>query len=88
MCIYLCDKITNVEVLECAGIPSIADMLIKQNQRWLGHVRRMEQRRLPRQLLYSQLIFGKGHSERNLKWREIGPIGGKKQLKTAFQGKT
>ncbi|XP_068739254.1 uncharacterized protein [Montipora capricornis] len=52
-------KITNIEVLNRAGLPSMEDMLIQMNLRWLGHVERMDHARLPRQLLYSQLCEGK-----------------------------
>ena len=76
------DKTTNVEVLRRANLPSMADILIEKNLRWLGHVHRMEQDRLPRQLLYSQLCTGKRNqrrprlrykdvAKRNLKWRKI-----------------
>ena len=34
------DKITNMEVLKRAGLPSMEDMLIQMNLRWLGHVER------------------------------------------------
>ena len=47
------DKITNIEVLKRAGLPSLESMLIQTNLRWLGHVERMDNQRLPRQLLYS-----------------------------------
>ena len=53
------DKITNTEVLKKAGLPSMEDMLIQTNLRWLGHVKMMDHQRLPRQLLYSQLCEGK-----------------------------
>ena len=76
------DKIANVEVLRRANLPSMADILIEKNLRWLGHVHRMDQDRLPRQLLYSQLCSGnrnqgrprlryKDVAKRNLKLREI-----------------
>ena len=78
------DKITNVEILRRAGLPSMTDILIEKNLRWLGHVHRMGNERLPRQLLYSQLCEGKRNqgrprlrfkdvAKRNMKWREINP---------------
>lgn len=78
------DKITNVEILRRAGLPSMADILIQNNLRWLGHVHRMRNDRLPRQLLYSQLCEGKRNigrprlrfkdvAKRNMKWRNINP---------------
>ena len=36
------DKITNKEVLDRAGQPSMEIILIQMNLRWLGHVERME----------------------------------------------
>ena len=53
------DKITNIEVLKRAGLPSMENMLIQMNLRWLGHVERMDHQSLPRQILYSQLCQGK-----------------------------
>ena len=44
------DKITNVEILRRANLPSMADILIEKNLRWLGHVQSMEPERLQRQL--------------------------------------
>jgi len=76
------DKIKNEEILKRANLPSMADILIVKNLRWLGHVHRMDENRLPRQLLYSQLCSGKRNqgrprlrykdvAKRNMKWREI-----------------
>ena len=52
------DKITNVEVLQQAGSMSISSILCKRRLRWLGHVHRMDDQRLPKQLLYSELTSG------------------------------
>ena len=76
------DKVTNKDILKRAGLPSMADLLIKKNLRWLGHVERMDHERLPRQLLYSQLSEGvrnqgrprlrfKDVCKRNMKWKDI-----------------
>ncbi len=62
----------------------MTDMFNERNLRWLGHVQRMEQRRLPRQPLYYQFSCGKISQERmlirfketvkrNIKWRGIDP---------------
>ena len=46
------DRITNLEVLDRANSTSIESMLIKAQLRWVGHVIRMEEFRIPRRLMY------------------------------------
>ena len=58
------DKITNDQILNRAHLPWMADILIEKNLRWLGHVQRMENDRLSRQLLCSQLCEGKRCGEK------------------------
>ncbi|KAK4322823.1 hypothetical protein Pmani_006488 [Petrolisthes manimaculis] len=41
------DKITNVQVLRRAGLPTVFEMLKERRLRWLGHVYRMDDDRLP-----------------------------------------
>ena len=53
------DRVTNVEVLNKAGLPSIEATLIQLQLRWVGHVYRMEETRLPKMLLYGELCSGK-----------------------------
>ncbi|XP_047481685.1 uncharacterized protein LOC125034088 [Penaeus chinensis] len=53
------DKIPDTEVLELASIPSIHTLLQKAQVRWAGHVVRMADSRLPKQLLYGELCEGK-----------------------------
>lgn len=53
------DKIPDTEVLERTGLPSIYTMLQKTQVRWAGHVVRMPDSRLPKQLLYGELCQGK-----------------------------
>jgi len=59
-------------------MPSMYDILIERNLRWTGHINRMENDRLPKLILYSQLKDGfrrigqprlrfKGTVKRNLK---------------------
>ena len=47
------DKVSNIEVLERADIPSMFTLLRQRRLRWLGHVHRMEDRRIPKDLLYT-----------------------------------
>lgn len=52
------DKITNSEVLERAGMQSLIATLCERRLRWLGHVRRMEAGRIPKDLMYGELVEG------------------------------
>ena len=58
------DKIPDTEVLNRAGIPSIYTLLQKTQARCAGHVVRMSDSRLPKQLLYGELCQGK----RSVNW--------------------
>lgn len=53
------EYITNVTVLERAQMTSIEATIFRHQLRWTGHVQRMSDDRLPRQLLYSELSTGK-----------------------------
>ena len=53
------DMVPDTEVLTRAGIPSIHTLLQKAKVRWTGHVTRMPDERLPKQLLYGELCYGK-----------------------------
>ena len=74
--------VSNEKVLQQAGLPSMYDALIQRNLRWAGHINRMENTRLPKQILYSQLKNGtrgvgrprlrfKDTVKRNLKNKQI-----------------
>ncbi|XP_047470539.1 uncharacterized protein LOC125026277 [Penaeus chinensis] len=52
------DRKTNSEVLELAGLPSMFTILGKRRLRWLGHLRRMDDSRIPKQLLYGEMAQG------------------------------
>ena len=53
------DRVTNVEVLTRANIPSLFTLLQQRRLRWLGHVHRMPDGRIPKDLLYGELATGK-----------------------------
>ena len=53
------DRITNNEVFRRAATPSIYTLLRQRRLRWLGHVRRMQDGRIPKDLLYGELATGK-----------------------------
>ena len=53
------DYTTNNEVLERAEIPSIEAMLMLRQIRWAGHVSRMEDTRMPKEIFFGELSEGK-----------------------------
>ena len=53
------DKVPDTEVLKRANLPSVHTLLQKTQARWAGHVVRMSDDRLPKQLLYGELCKGK-----------------------------
>ena len=76
------DEVTNKDILERRGLPSMEDLLIRKNLQWTGHLMRMSPDKLPKQILYSQLSSGhrkrgrprlrfKDTIKRNLKLRDI-----------------
>ncbi len=52
------DKVTNNDVLSKAGIASMYTFLRERHLRWLGHVHRMEDGRIFKDLLYGELFSG------------------------------
>ena len=52
------DKVTNTSVLERAEILSMYSLLKQRRMHWLGHVVRMEDGRIPKDLLYGELTLG------------------------------
>ena len=52
------EKVTNKDILERTGLPSMEDLLIRKNFQWTGHLMRMPPDRLPKRISYSQLSFG------------------------------
>ena len=57
--ISLNDHFTNSAVLERAGVSSMFTLLKQRRLRWLGHVSRMDDGRIPKDLLYGELASGK-----------------------------
>lgn len=58
------DKRTNTSVIEAARSDFITVMIARQRTRWAGHVARMPDDRLPKQLLFSKLTHGTRHRGR------------------------
>ncbi|CAH1268131.1 TLR1 [Branchiostoma lanceolatum] len=66
------DKVTNTEVLSRAGLPTMFTLLRQRRLRWLGHVRRMEDGRIAKDLLYGELISGKRRTGRpQLRFKDV-----------------
>ncbi|PFX14166.1 putative uncharacterized transposon-derived protein F52C9.6 [Stylophora pistillata] len=53
------DRRTNLSVLEQATMCSVESVFVRNQLRWSGHVVRMENNRLPKQMFYSELTEGK-----------------------------
>ena len=66
------DKVPNTEVLSRAGLPSMFTLLRQRRLRWLGHVHRMPDGRIPKDLLYGELATGSRHTGRpQLRYRDV-----------------
>ena len=52
------DKVRNNEVLARTGLSSLYTLLRQRRLRWLGHVCRMADGRIPKDLLYGELASG------------------------------
>ncbi|GAA6107071.1 uncharacterized protein LOC118407100 [Tachysurus ichikawai] len=52
------DKVPNTEVLERTSVNSMFSILSERRLCWLGHVRRMDPGRIPKDLLYGELAEG------------------------------
>lgn len=56
--IQFTDRVPNTEVLRKANIDGIECSLMRNQLRWAGHVKRMDDNRIPKQLLFGQLKIG------------------------------
>ncbi|XP_062574231.1 uncharacterized protein LOC134236070 [Saccostrea cucullata] len=52
------DHVTNKDVLRQSGLPSLFALLSQRRLRWLGHVSRMDNGRIPKDVLYGELATG------------------------------
>ena len=53
------DKVSNEEVLQRASLPTVSALIKQRRLRWLGHVRRMNNGRIPKVLLYGEIAEAK-----------------------------
>ena len=66
------DKITKAAVLEQAGSLSMHLMLCQRRLRWLGHVHRMEDGRIPKNVLYGELALARRPVSRpGLRYKDV-----------------
>ena len=66
------DKVPNTKVLSRAGLPSMFTLLRQRRLRWLGHVHRMLDGRIPKDLLYGELATGSRRTGRpQLRYRDV-----------------
>ena len=66
------DHIPNTEVLAKAGPLSMYVLLTKRRLRWLGHVTRMQDGRLPKDILYGELATGSRPTGRpTLRYKDV-----------------
>ena len=66
------DKVTNADVLSRAGLSSMYTLLRQPRLRWVGHVRRMDDGRIPKYILYGELALGRrttGHT--HLRYKDV-----------------
>ena len=52
-------RVSDVEILERSKCTSIESLIYKSKLRWVGHILRMEDERIPKKLLYGELTTGK-----------------------------
>ena len=66
------DNVTNADALFRAVLPSMYTLLRQRRLRWLGHVRRMDDGRIRKGILYSELVMWRrttGHA--HLRYKDI-----------------
>ena len=66
------DYVPNVEVLRRAGLESVEATLAASQLRWTGHVVRMDDSRIPKALLYGELVNGRRRvGGQKLRYRDV-----------------
>ena len=53
------DKVTNLEVLDKSGQKCIDTIIGMKRLKWLGHIERVDDQRIPKQVLYGESEMGK-----------------------------
>ena len=66
------DRVINAEVLSRAGLPTLYTLLRQRRLRWLGHVHRMDDGRIPKDILYGELASGRRSTDRSqLRYKDV-----------------
>ncbi|XP_063389107.1 tachykinin-like peptides receptor 86C [Cydia fagiglandana] len=66
------DHVPNSEVLRRSGMYGMEAILMQRQLRWCGHVLRMDDHRLPKAVLYSELAVGKRkHGGQHLRYKDV-----------------
>ena len=66
------DKVTNADVLSRIGLPTMYTLLRQRRLRWLGHVCRMEDGRIPKDILNGELALGRRTTGRpHLRYKDV-----------------
>ena len=64
--------VTNTTVLEKCGMQTIFYMISERRLRWLGHVSRMSDGRIPKDILYGELAEGtRARGRPNLRFKDV-----------------
>ena len=66
------ERITLRELAKAFGMTeSVTDILRKHRHRWLGHVARMDNDRIPKQLLFGELLRPRPSHGTKRRWRDL-----------------
>ena len=66
------DKVTKADVLSRPGLSNMYTLLRQRRLRWMGHVRRMEDGRIPKDILYGELALGRRTTGRpHLRYKDV-----------------
>ena len=66
------ERITSKELAERFGMTeSMAEILRKHRLRWLGHIARMDDNRMPKQLLFGELVRPRPSHGPKRRWRDL-----------------
>ncbi len=65
------DRLSSVTLHRMCGTEPVADMISRRRLQWLGHIRRMEDSRLPKAILFSWLPASRPACGPRKRWRDV-----------------